>query len=457
MDQYNLFAFHVPDGSKGDDILQYPIKNDHTSSKFRPSPMTTLGSQWYHNRVRDKMNPSDLVKLTGGRKKQMYRVINPFEHTIDDHQQDINSVTKQYFGLKDEVILSRAFYKLWEIVMEFDVINQKEPINVITLAEAPGSFLQTIIHYRNKIVGQKKDSFDCITIHGEDLDEGVPRMHKTFIDKYKKVLTIHPTCCLQESKTSKLDNGDLTDIKTIDNFYNRIKKGNKFGDFITADGGFNWDDEKYQEPEAYTLLLGEIITALRVQNKNGHFVLKVFSTFTTMTIKLILILQSFYKDVYVTKPLTSRMSNSERYVVCKFFKTKPNDKKTLEKVDTLVQILKKIKSDEQKGLYPTDIFPTYSIPFNILKIFRYTSMHQSNLQMIQINNMMKYLRESNFYGEKYHQYRTNQIDANNAWVKQFYPPSKKVTASLNDCSKMIKATMDKYKSDADKFPYIIDV
>ena len=110
-------------------------------------------------------------------------------------------------------------------------------------------------------------------------------MHKTFIDKYKKNLTIHPTCSLEESKNSKMDNGDLTDIKTITNFYNRIHKKGAFADFITVDGGFNWEDEKYQESEAYLLLLGEIITALKVQNKDGHFVLKIFSTFTTVTIK----------------------------------------------------------------------------------------------------------------------------------------------------------------------------
>ena len=458
MDQYNYFAFKVPDDHE--DIMQGDIleedKRQHTTSKFRNNPMTSLGSQWYHDRVRDKMKPDALVKLTGGRKKQIYRITNPFEHTIDGHDDDIEGVTKKYFNLKDEAILSRAFYKLWEILMSFDLVNQTKPISVITLAEAPGSFLQTVIHYRKQIVGQKKDAYECITIHGETVDESVPRMHKTFIDKYKKVLTIHPTCCLEESKKSKLDNGDLTDIKTIDNFYNRIHKKKGYADLITADGGFNWDEEKYQEAEAYMLLLGEIITALKVQNKDGHFVLKLFSTFTTMTLKLILVLQSFYQEVVVTKPLMSRISNSERYVVCKSFTTTPGDKTTANKINKLIVALNAMKKHEGRGVYMCDVFPKYQIPVNILKLFRYTSMYQSNLQMIQINTMMKYLRDKNFYGEQYMQFLKNQIEATQAWTAHFYPQKNQIAKALENCSKQATSTMAMYATDARQFPYFIE-
>lgn len=454
MDQYNLFAFKVP--LHEDFFDQFSNSNiSYTTSKFRNSPLTSLGSHWYHDRVRDKMKPFELNKLTQGRKKQMYRVTNPFEHNIDDHTEDIHTITKQYLNLKDEQILSRAFYKLWEIMMGFDLINQKKPLSVITLAEAPGSFLQTVIHYRKKIVNQTKDTFECITIHGEDLEEDVPRMHKTFIDKYKKILTIHPTCCLNESKTSKMDNGDLTDIKTITNFHARVDKKKAYADIITADGGFNWDEEKYQEAEAYTLLLGEIITALKVQNKGGHFVLKIFSTFTPLTVKLVLLLTSFYKDVIVTKPLMSRMSNSERYIVCKHFKTAPNDKKTQVKTNQLVTLLTSIKKDEARGHFVSNIAPKYEIPTPIGKLFRCTSMRQSNLQMMQINTMMQYLRDGDFYGDQYNQFRNKQIGANKAWVDHFYPPDKQIKKALEACENSMTTTMDHQDKQAQQFPYMV--
>ena len=46
-----------------------------------------------------------------------------------------------------------------------------------------------------------------------------------------------------------------------------IMAGEVDKEFITADGGFYWNNENYQEQEAYKLILGEIITALNIQKK----------------------------------------------------------------------------------------------------------------------------------------------------------------------------------------------
>ena len=224
---------------------------------------------------------------------------------------------------------------------------------------------------------------------------------------------------------------------------------------FTADGGFNWEDEKYQEAEAYTLLLGEIITALKVQNKGGHFVLKIFSTFTSMTIKLVLLLKSFYQDVIVTKPLMSRMSNSERYIVCKNFKTAPNDKKTNDKIKKLMTLLTSIKKDEAKGQFVSDIVPQYELSTPICKLFRCASMRQSNLQMIQINTMMQYLRDGDFFGDQYNKFRSNQMAANKAWMDHFYPSDKQIKKALTACENTMKTTMEQQDQQAQQFPYMV--
>ena len=59
-----------------------------------------------------------------------------------------------------------------------------------------------------------------------------------------------------------------------------------------------------------------------MQKKNGVFILKVFDIFLQPTIELIYLLSCFYKQVYIIKPHTSRRANSEKYVVCKYFKYK---------------------------------------------------------------------------------------------------------------------------------------
>jgi cap1 methyltransferase len=48
-------------------------------------------------------------------------------------------------------------------------------------------------------------------------------------------------------------------------------------------------------------------------------VVKVFDILTETSIQLIYLLFSFYKEVYIYKPKTSRPTNSEKYIICKYF------------------------------------------------------------------------------------------------------------------------------------------
>ena len=107
-------------------------------------------------------------------------------------------------------------------------------------------------------------------------------------------------------KYKSRDNGDITDVKTIITLKEILRKNKKYANLVTADGGFEWDNENYQEQEAYRLILGQIVAALRVQAKGGTFVLKLFETFTDVTIKMIMIVSSFYETkAYMFKPFFS--------------------------------------------------------------------------------------------------------------------------------------------------------
>jgi len=56
-----------------------------------------------------------------------------------------------------------------------------------------------------------------------------------------------------------------------------------------------------------------------MQKKNGHFILKIFDIFSKTTVDIIYLLSSLYSNVYIVKPHTSRLANSEKYIVCKNF------------------------------------------------------------------------------------------------------------------------------------------
>ena len=65
-------------------------------------------------------------------------------------------------------------------------------------------------------------------------------------------------------------------------------------------------DENIQEQEAFKLILAQIIMALKIQATGGHFVCKLYKSFTGITTKFIDILNTFYEEVYLAKPLMSR-------------------------------------------------------------------------------------------------------------------------------------------------------
>jgi hypothetical protein len=86
---------------------------------------------------------------------------------------------------------------------------------------------------------------------------------------------------------------------------------------ITADGGFDFSrDFNKQEEQSFKLICSEVFCALRMLTNNGTFVVKVYDMFQPCTIKLVSCLRQCFQFIYVTKPLTSRPANSEKYLVC---------------------------------------------------------------------------------------------------------------------------------------------
>ena len=57
-------------------------------------------------------------------KKKVYLVMNEFERYVDNYDKSIGDESKKYFDLKDKPdILSRGFYKLWELMFMFDIVD----------------------------------------------------------------------------------------------------------------------------------------------------------------------------------------------------------------------------------------------------------------------------------------------------------------------------------------------
>lgn len=207
--------------------------------------------------------------------------------------------------------LSRSFFKLIEILNSFTFLNfNKHKINSFHLAEGPGGFIEALSYFRNN----PNDIYYGITLI--ENKKHIPKWKS-----YDNYLTIHKNIKFEYGvdKTGNLLNKqNLLYIYKL--YHNSI-------DFVTGDGGFDFsDDFNKQEEISLNLIFSQILYAICIQKKGGHFVLKLFDTFTCLSLDLLYLLNYLYEDVYFIKPHTSRPGNSEKYIVCKNFLMLDNTK-----------------------------------------------------------------------------------------------------------------------------------
>lgn len=208
--------------------------------------------------------------------------------------------------------LSRAYYKMVEIMNYFNLYDKYKytSIKTLHLAEGPGGFIEAITNKR-RTMGYEDDKYVGITLV-DDKEKSVPGWKKSqyFLDNNPNV-TI-------ETGTTK--DGNLYKTENLDYLYK--KYGNTM-DIITGDGGFDFStDYNNQERSALRLIFTQFIYACFMQKQGGTFILKMFDCFSKGTVDIIYLLNIFYKKVFITKPYTSRQANSEKYIVCIGFKSK---------------------------------------------------------------------------------------------------------------------------------------
>ncbi len=428
-------------------LLPDPINNifdydeDSTFSTNIDYPRFEYGFQHFIHANKNKME----ILQQFENKKKVYRVLNQFESNIDNYDKSISDYSKIYFDTKNKPeILSRGFYKLWEMFFMFDLIDvNKDNFVSAHLAEGPGSFIQATMFFRDMFSKKSKnDKYYAVTLHSEDVDNYVPELEQKFVDYYQnekpKRFILHKTYPKQVAGGLKnKDNGDLTDPKTIRLFGGQMKER---AHLVTADGGFNWENENTQEQEAFKLIFAQILAGVKVQEKGGVFVCKFFETYTNTSIKFISVLQQFYNKVYVTKPLLSRPSNSEKYFVCMDFKYNENDSKyklMLKKLDKIHELAHK-----NKNLNLVDIFKNFIPSKNIIDYIIYINIEIANNQFKELNDIVEYINSLNYYGDTYQMKRDLQIYANKYWIKRFYPAvtdfNKKYTIVQNNTLELIQ-------------------
>tara|TARA_B100000900_G_C20508274_1_gene686847 strand:- start:26 stop:1195 length:1170 start_codon:yes stop_codon:yes gene_type:complete len=273
--------------------------------------------------------------------------------------------------------ISRSYFKLWEILHDFDLINIKNDEFFISchLAEGPGGFIECLYKYIIKYI---TDNFRNIKIYGSTLlsdNSSIPKW------KLKKNIQEHFNLILNYSLD---DSGDLYDINEVNKLITKIGKHNC--NLITADGGFDFSNNyNHQEKDFMNLFISEAYIMLNLLKNNGNGIIKIYDIYSKNSIKIMYIISLFFEKIYIIKPLTSRPANSEKYILCYRYKNFSESKIYFNIFETIIQ-------DKDLNHLNND---KVAVEYNFIeKILEYNRWYTER-QISYINKTIKYIDDYN--------------------------------------------------------------
>jgi hypothetical protein len=278
--------------------------------------------------------------------------------------------------------LSRSFFKMWEFIKDFKLLNINSPIRTAHLAEGPGGFIEAVCRYR-KLLGHYKDQIFGITLRS--LEKEIPGWGKS--DYF---LLSHPQIRVHYGKDGT---GNLYNIQNIKEFCSAV--GHNKCELVTGDGGFDFSiDFNQQEVLSFRLLISQIYCSLLLVKKGGTMICKFFDTYHLLTIELIWILSICFNTLDIVKPHTSRLANSERDFVCQDF---------LQAPDEILKYFEHLLDNWKPNKYLYSILETPPHPQFISIIKYYNSWHahnQSHAIEITLNLIDTERSEKTYYHKK---------------------------------------------------------
>lgn len=372
-------------------LLKYLDHEDNIIfSPYMNLPMISLG---YHAYVKNAKNSlfTTINKLQR-QNNDLYYIVNPFEYNISNYDESLKISSNIYFNNKYEY--KKEFYILWEIMFIFNIFNEsKKEQEYLIISDNPCDYLYSIVNYYSKINEYtNKYKINIINISSNESTE----------------------ICTENLNIPKKSINIIN--SNIKKFYkNKLNKNNliildiniKIDDFILVD----------QEPKFYDILFNTIYIIFNYLEQDGNAILKIYDTFTLPTIKLIYLLNNMFDEIYIYKPFLSRQTDSDKYIILKKFKI---DNDLDKKIKIFENIQKEINSNNN---YILDIFPKLIIPEEYINKFKFINIKLVNPQQYMIHEIIKYINENNYFGEKYHIYREKQIEFSKWWKYTFYPPS----------------------------------
>ncbi|XP_011883276.1 PREDICTED: cap-specific mRNA (nucleoside-2'-O-)-methyltransferase 2 [Vollenhovia emeryi] len=219
-------------------------------------------------------------------------------------------------------LVTQAWCKFYEIACNFSLVPLNEirrelgdkGFSSVHLCEAPGAFVAALNHWLKTNAPDVRWNWLATTLNPYCEGNSYDRMVAD--DRFIRHTLKH--WCFGDDNT-----GDIMSVRNLDALVERSKSLDGGGPvlLVTADGSVDCTGMPgEQESTVAQLHLCEAVACMRLLQKGGNFLLKLFTLFEHQSVCLMYLLSCAFRQVSVTKPVSSKGGNSEMYVVCMDFK-----------------------------------------------------------------------------------------------------------------------------------------
>ena len=409
-----------------------------------------LDSYYKINRAKNR-----ITEINSNQWDEVKKITNPYEfiHTFNSKTKAIDSRSIALYKP-----LSRSFFKMIEIISEFCSFLEKQdcsfleksrakkqdlenparkhddeisdntrelakamsqtelslreglkPSKLISghIAEGPGGFIEAIRYIRKH---NKDDLAFGMTLIKYDRSE-YKKINVLGWHKSNRFLFNNPEVRILNGEDGT---GNIYKVKNIEFFNNEIRINSPLGaDIVTGDGGFDFSiDYNYQEQLSCKLIFSQILCALKCQKLDGTFICKFFDLNLYFTTEMLYLLYSSYETIYIYKPFTSRIANSEKYIVCTNF---------IGIDETLLNNLFDVLENWNKYEAQTINYIFKQIPCDFIDKIKEINIEIIDVQIKSINNTIDIIKNNKIQNDKKWYDTTVKLQIQKAmqWCKKY--------------------------------------
>jgi cap1 methyltransferase len=352
----------------------------------------------YYKTVSSEKEKIDQLEKTENWDK-MKKIGNPYEliYTTYNKRRKNDSISSY-------IPISRSYFKMWEIYYNFDIFKKFDMSHNLIfghLAEGPGGFMEASYNYRikKKKTNYLNDKFYGITL--KPVNDYIPDWNKI-----KKIFN--------NQENVNIQYGNLYYINDVKNYIKNFEINKAH--VVTADGGFDYSANfNGQEINSCQIIYSECIISLNILKKGGCFICKVFDLFSVSMIQILYIMYCSFEKMYIYKPETSRPANSEKYIICMYYK----DNLTQNDKDYLLQIIEKWQELAQT-LNENDsvIFNHLKVDNKFINLLNEYNQQYMDTQLFYLRNTLN-LIETKIEKEQYYDIIYEQVKNAMKWCNKY--------------------------------------